>query len=367
MARGGVRPWRGGEACARAGRPGSAAISPILRFAQQGSTLPGRPAESGARILRRSTECAFAEDVQPVAEARADTGCSVPYCLASGEGSAACGVADSRRGFAVERRSSPGGFAYGRRSAGEGFEASRHFPVNGFGPSKRSAVDGSDAPKHSAVNGFTLVELLVALFIFALLSAAGVMLLGNAVSAQGAVGQRLDEQGGLVRVVALLEQDMAQAVPRVSRTESGLLAPAFFARTPSPDAPFLQFVRGGWSNPDDAPRADLAKVEYWLRDGRLERRVYPAVDGAAGGDPADLLDRIENIAPAFRDAKGQWSDEWQQPGPKAMPVAMRLTIVRRGAAPLTLLFRVGAGPQKPDPVVAPAAANGAAEAGTVHG
>ncbi|MGE4411088.1 MAG: type II secretion system protein GspJ [Sphingomonadales bacterium] len=191
--------------------------------------------------------------------------------------------------------------------------------------------------------GFTLIELLVALSIFAMLSAAGVLLLGNAVSAQGAIQRNLEAQGDLLRVVALLDADMAQALPRISRTESGLLAPAFFSRAPSNDEPFLQFVRGGWTNMDDAPRSDLQKVEYWLRDGKLERRTYPMVDGAEGGEPAMLIDGVDSLALSFRDARGVWRDEWQQSRAQAMPIAMRMVIGRKAHAPLTLLVRVGAG------------------------
>ncbi len=191
--------------------------------------------------------------------------------------------------------------------------------------------------------GFTLIELLVALAIFAMLAAAGVLMLGNAVSAQSAVRQHLDAQGDMLRVSALIDSDMAQALPRVSRTEAGTLAPAFFSRAPTGEEPFLQFVRGGWANLDDAPRPDLQKVEYWLRDGRLERRTYPMVDGAEGGDPALLVDGVDALQLAFRDAKGVWADQWQQPGPLAMPIAMRMIVTRRDAPPLVLMFRVGTG------------------------
>lgn len=191
--------------------------------------------------------------------------------------------------------------------------------------------------------GFTLIELLVALMIFAMLSAAGVLLLGNAVSAQGAARQHLDAQGDMLRVVALIEADMAQALPRISRTESGMLAPVFFSRTPSEGEPFLQFVRGGWSNLDDTPRPDLQKVEYWLRDGRLERRTFPMVDGAEGGEPALLIDGVESLELAFRDAKGAWIDTWQQSKPLSMPIATRMVIRRRNSSALTLLFQVGTG------------------------
>ena len=45
--------------------------------------------------------------------------------------------------------------------------------------------------------GFTLIELLVALMIFAMLAAAGVLLLGNSVSAQAQVKARLDDMAAV--------------------------------------------------------------------------------------------------------------------------------------------------------------------------
>jgi len=218
----------------------------------------------------------------------------------------------------------------------------------GFTSSWRSAQQGFACSRRSAQQGFTLIELLIALTIFAMLSAAGVLLLGNAVSAQGAVKQHLDAQGDLLRVVALIESDMAQAVPRISRTESGTLAPAFFARTPSNEEPFVQFVRGGWANMDNAPRPALQKVEYWLREGRLERRTYPMVDGAEGSEPALLVEEVSSLQLSFRGPDGAWIEEWQQPRPLAMPVALRMVVTRAGAPSLTLIFRVGTGEAGPE-------------------
>ena len=260
-----------------------------------------------------------------------------------------------QQGFESLRRSAQQGFTCSERSAQQGFTCSERSAQQGFTCSERSAQQGFTCSGRSAQQGFTLIELLVALSIFAMLAAAGVLLLGNAVSAQGAVKRHLDGQGDMTRVVALIDQDMAQALPRISRTESGLLAPAFFSRPPSDEAPFLHFVRGGWSNPDDVPRASVQKVEYWLRGGRLERRGYPMVDGAAGDEPALLLDDVRALSVAFREPGGEWIDLWQRDRPLAMPVAMRMVVTRAGQPPLTLLFRIGGGREE--------AYNGQKEAG----
>ncbi|MGE4432068.1 MAG: type II secretion system minor pseudopilin GspJ [Sphingobium sp.] len=250
-----------------------------------------------------------------------------------------------QQGIGYSERSGQRGFTSLRGSAQQGFTPFGRSAQQGFESFERSAENGFTSFEGSAQQGFTLIELLVALMIFAMLAAAGVLLLGNAVSAQGAVARHLDEQGAMTRIVALLDQDMARAVPRISRTETGLLAPAFFSRAPSDREPFLQFVRGGWSNMDDAPRPSVQKVEYWLREGRLERRGYPMVDGAQGDEPVMLLEDVRALSLAFRDRNGEWVEEWQQTRPLAMPTAMRMVMTRADRPPLTLLFRVSGGIQ----------------------
>lgn len=198
----------------------------------------------------------------------------------------------------------------------------------------------------SAEQGFTLIELLVALVIFAMLASAGVLMLGNSVSAQATIRSRLDDLAALQRADGALTADLGQATARLSRTENGLLAPAFFAQPQDEAAPVIQFVRAGWSNLDEAPRSSLQKVEYWVRQGRLERRTYPLVDGAAGSTPATLLEGVESATVRFRDARGDWLDQWVPSQPNLLPRAVELVLQRTGAPALSLMFLVGPGPEE---------------------
>lgn len=197
---------------------------------------------------------------------------------------------------------------------------------------------------HSCEQGFTLIELLVALAIFAMLAGAGVLLLGNSVSAQAQVKIRLDELAAVQRAGGAIGGDLAQALPRISRTENGTLAPAFWAHGAGEDAPVMQFVRGGWSNLNQMPRSSLQKIEYWVRQGRLERRSYAFVDGAVGNEPAVLLDGVENVALRFRDVRGVWREEWTPAQPDLLPRAVEAVVMRKGEPPVTLRFLVGPGP-----------------------
>ena len=215
----------------------------------------------------------------------------------------------------------------------------------GFEPETRSAEHGFTSDMRFAEHGFTLIELLVALMIFAMLASAGVLLLGNSVSAQAQVKARLDDMAAVRRRAGgALAGDLGQAVPRITRTEAGTLAPAFWAHDDGDAQPVMQFVRGGWDNLGDMPRPSLQKVEYWVRQGRLERRTYAQLDGAAGDDPAALLDNVEAVTLRFRDAQGRWREDWTPGQPDLLPKAVEMTGTRTGEPPVMMRFLVAPGP-----------------------
>lgn len=191
---------------------------------------------------------------------------------------------------------------------------------------------------------------MVALFIFAILSATGVMLLSGSVGAQGMVQQRLDRLADVQRAASLMTVDFAQALPRISRTRSGTLAPAFFAGGADRPDPAIQFIRTGRDNPDGLDRSGLQKLEYGLAEGRLVRRAYRQVDGAEPERAAVLLDGVAGIALRFRASDGQWRTDWRSADPLAMPRAVEMTVARRDSDPIRMLFLVGVDPipKKPE-------------------
>ncbi len=202
--------------------------------------------------------------------------------------------------------------------------------VAGFTPLRRSAENGFAPLRRSAENGFTLVEVIVALFIFALLASAGVSLLSFAVKAQAASARVLADVSDNRRLSAILVADLGQAVPRVSRDMSGAPRPAFEANR---DELLMAYVRGG-SKPQH--------VEIRLDNGTLVRIATPFVDGAATDAPMTLETDVERVRLRFR-TKADWSDDWDSERTDALPRAIELTITKRGEAPVKRLFLVGAG------------------------
>ena len=193
------------------------------------------------------------------------------------------------------------------------------------------------------MSGFTLVELLVALLVFGMLTAAGVALLSFSVRAQDMADARLEALAEVRRAGALLGADLGQAAPRLSRDAAGATVAAFGGGTGREGEPALLLVRRGWDNPEGLPRPSLQKVEYRLAGGRLERRAFRQLDGAEPLAPVTLVEGVRAMRLRYRDEEGQWRERWDPTRITALPVAVELVLETANAGEVRQLFVVGTG------------------------
>lgn len=190
-------------------------------------------------------------------------------------------------------------------------------------------------------SGFTLVELLVALTIFALLSATGVTLLSFSVRAQEAADERLTRLAEIRRVGALLTSDLAQAAPRVSRDEAGAASAAMIGGSGQGDAVLLSLVRRGWENLDGADRSSLQKVQYRWVAGRLERSAHRYVDGSPAMPAVAVVTGVRALRLRYRGPRGEWRDRWDPTQPMLLPSAVEMIIDTEESGSIRQLFLVG--------------------------
>jgi general secretion pathway protein J len=174
------------------------------------------------------------------------------------------------------------------------------------------------------MKGFTLVEMLVALFVFALIGVAGVALINVTTSSQQTLQARTERLGQLQRARAILRADLSQAAPRQTRDIDGARNAAAFAGGQPAQGPFLILVRRGRANPDGLARTSLQYVEYSLSEGRLERRMRSAPDGAALGPPQTLIDQVSEGSAAFL-SRGIWGPTFAGVA-TGLPQAVRLDL-----------------------------------------
>src|SRR3989344_4488682 len=125
--------------------------------------------------------------------------------------------------------------------------------------------------------GFTLLELLVAIGIFALISGIAYGSLTRLMSDRA----RLQSEQEFWRVLSLtltrVEDDLSQARERSVRDVIGFTQPAFRGHptdTRATGAPSVEFTRGGVLTFSDEARSDLQRVAYRLVDGKLMRLTW---------------------------------------------------------------------------------------------
>jgi general secretion pathway protein J len=203
--------------------------------------------------------------------------------------------------------------------------------------------------------GFTLVELMVALAIFALISVAGVTLLRSGSDTQIAVKERLELLGRGNRMANAIEADLAQAIARPVRDAAGQPVPAFVEGDPAVAGALFGFVRAGWSNHDETPRASLQRVAYALDSGAFKRISWAMLDGAAPIDAAILAENVTAAEIRFRDDAGEWRSDWSATEPDALPRAVELRLTQGGGPEVRMLFLVGAQTRVKPPALEPEA------------
>lgn len=189
-------------------------------------------------------------------------------------------------------------------------------------------------------NGFTLIEMLIALMIFGMITAAGVALLTMTVRTQATSDRLLETLAAERRTNASLGADLGQAVPRTWRDADGRQRRAFVGSSGDGEL-LLAVVRRGGDDEEESARGSVQRVEYHLRGGRLERWSYPAVDGGAPGVAATLIDNVRQVRLRYRDRRGDWHANWDPTNPVQLPAAVELVSDSAGQGLVRALFLVG--------------------------
>lgn len=159
-------------------------------------------------------------------------------------------------------------------------------------------------PARNASRGFTLVEVLIALAITALVSAVAYSSLSRVLDGMESTRRITSRTYEINRAWMILSRDLAQFVARPIRDEFGAVEPALQG---GPAARFaLSFTRTGWHNPNGVARSNLQRVNYRLEDNTLWRDIYPVLDRAPDSEPlsAKLLEGVESLEFGFLDALG---------------------------------------------------------------
>lgn len=184
----------------------------------------------------------------------------------------------------------------------------------------------------SIQRGFTLIEILVAMAIFALIAVGSVTMLTAVADKNDLSDQRMQSLQEIQRAMLIIERDFLQMVPRKSRIEGevsdNLVFAGRFAFESESDG--IGFVRSGWHNPQlTLRRSTLQSVAYITRDNQLVRLYSTYVDNAIGYEPKErvLLQQVESISIEFLEKFDNKKFEWKEAEPLTeLPIAVAIVI-----------------------------------------
>ncbi|WP_097461290.1 type II secretion system minor pseudopilin GspJ [Mangrovitalea sediminis] len=166
-------------------------------------------------------------------------------------------------------------------------------------------------PVVSRQAGFTLLEVLIAIGITALIGIGIWQVMSGVINSRNGVDRVSTQFEQLQKTVLLIERDIFQVVNRPIRDAYG---DAQFAITTRADPYALELTRQGWRNPLNDPRSELQRVAYSLDGTTLHRWQWQVLDRAQDSQPLDqvLLKDVDQLQVRFLDSHNQWVDSWPE-------------------------------------------------------
>ncbi|MCB1643916.1 MAG: type II secretion system minor pseudopilin GspJ [Pseudomonadales bacterium] len=177
------------------------------------------------------------------------------------------------------------------------------------------------------LSGFTLIEVLVAMSIFAIVGLVASQMLRTVIDTRDRTAAVVDTMNDLSRTLMIIERDLGQMVLRPVRDEYGETLPALMVN--SGNYP-LEFTRTGWNNPLNVPRSSLQRVAYEVDDKeRLLRHFWLVLDRAEDSEPVTqtIVTGVKGLRFQLYDEEGDTTDSWPDLGAsRAFPAAIEMII-----------------------------------------
>lgn len=198
--------------------------------------------------------------------------------------------------------------------------------------------------------GFTMLEMIVAIAIFAIIAAISYSALNNFLDARAHINSRNERLRALQTMFVLLEQDLRYAVNRTVRNEYGDVEPAFIGRADEALAAGEQLrlttVRPA---PGSAGLHQVTRVAWRLNDGELHRVAWRVLDRDI--DSVEYQRRLMGNIDDFEimyfsfdpNAELRADSEWV--GDATLPAGVAVTVLPEGDAAYQRVFEVAGAPR----------------------
>lgn len=172
-------------------------------------------------------------------------------------------------------------------------------------------------------NGFTLLEILVALFIFTILSMLLMSALRTVINADNGTEIRAGKLQALQLATLLISRDVEQTLDRSVVSAAGVKEPAFLG---TPRA--FTFTHMGFANPQSlSKRSTLQRTQYSFGGKSLQRKNWEVLDLAPGSKShTRLLVKVDEAHFQYLDNSGHWQNQWppEETNDQSLPRAVKV-------------------------------------------
>jgi len=195
--------------------------------------------------------------------------------------------------------------------------------------------------------GFTLIEVLVSMAVFAVMTILAYMSLGQTLVNADMLTDRLDRLQAIQRTIRYLSNDLTAASPRPVRDELGQgYSPAVMISAANSFA--LAVTHGGWTNPAGLPRSTQQRSVYLLEDGKLFRVYYNVLDSTYSNNAisTEILDGVERLEFRLMQDNGEETNQWPPLGAQGLnaetmrPRAVEIILTLEGEGEIRRIIEV---------------------------
>lgn len=180
-------------------------------------------------------------------------------------------------------------------------------------------------------SGFTLLEVLVAIAVFAMLSISAYQVMNNVQRSDAQSREHNARLKEIQQALVMMDNDFRQIVARKIRNQGEapsdkILQSSEYLLDSSSQG--IIFPRLGWQNPQQMfPRGEVVKVGYRVVNDTLERVWFRYPDTVVGSEALvrPILSGVEKLSFQFYSDK-KWSDSWNKKAVLPQGVSVQITL-----------------------------------------
>lgn len=189
-------------------------------------------------------------------------------------------------------------------------------------------------------NGFTLVEILIALFIFSIVSMIMVTGLHTVFNSQSNAEKHADALTKLQITFLLISHDFEQVINRPVTNAKKIVEGPLIGTHDT-----VTFTHAGFANPlGSLQRSTLQRTAYSLENEQLIRSIWPVLDQTQKTLPNKriILRSVTNLRFEYLDNQGKFQDNWPSADQKqdVLPRAVRVTMTLKNWGTLSQLYLI---------------------------